>query len=173
MKKIPKTYLITPERRLKIEALNHEDTGHYHHLAEIWRKRRALATWFHGEKKKLGLQGLGDSQLCSEASIRPEVESLLTERDTRIVSTVLDIAKLKSQKKREKVIQASHAVRKEHSPSDIETHGFIREFKQILPSLALSPKEKSKIKNAFSDWFSAKGLFEQKLTLAGGGGSFL
>ncbi len=165
-------YLLTERKHKGIDTLDFEKPAHFHHLAEIWRRRRSIAAWLYVEKKKLNVNGLGDSELYSKADRSTEVNSLLKERDDRIIKEILDLARLKAKKKRELVAQACHEARKISSPSDLETHAFIREIKGSIPSLSLNPREKIRLQKAFSDWFNSMKLFQEEITLAGGGVRF-
>jgi hypothetical protein len=156
-------FLIPSRRRVKQERLSPDKNAkHFHHLAELNRLRNRVMAWFEAEKKRLGFGFEKDAQLMVRASRSGKeqvLEKLLQERDRKVLNLTLDVAGIKSKKKRSAVLaRAREFIRAGHL-AEIEVRQFFPFLNLVEKEALLSKPEALAFRKAFGDWVNARQLF--------------
>ncbi|MEW5955579.1 MAG: hypothetical protein AB1626_03525 [Candidatus Micrarchaeota archaeon] len=147
--------------RHEIEELDPAKPTHFHHLAEIARRRIELQKWFDERKKALrvSVQEVDMARLAARSG-GEAAKALLVERDEKIVHSVLDLAEVCDRRARAAVIGLARQMRESTRSIGIEEFFFLRTFKEGLAGLMqLTPLEKTRVSKAYSDWLKAMQLF--------------
>lgn len=130
---------------------------HFHHVAEIARRRLIVNRWFLGELKRHGITdfGIDDVHLRRELDQR-NLFGLLDERDKKIVKTVCGLAGIKSAGKVQKLASLALNVRQTTKAVSTETPVFLNAFlTAVKQSNILTSQEFFRLKNFFSDWVTS------------------
>lgn len=145
--------------RHAVEALNPaSNPAHFHHLAEVERRRQEIGSWLSARKRELGVPEAQPVIITDLRRRNPRVEQLFRERDERQIKAILSLARI-APEKHARVVALTHEIQ-QRAPALIESDSFIRPLFSGLGK-AISPRERKRLETAFDDWFHARTFFER------------
>lgn len=161
MVKSPDAFLLKRPVRAEFERLDMTDPEHFHHLMEVHRRRIGINDWYLRAKREKGFGNLLGADLSTEAMQNPEAEQILNTRNRRIASAIIDLAGIKSDKKKEALHKIIKDVRNSTNSHTIED-GFFSSFVfKRLGETKLTEQEAIYFKCAYRDWIHANQWFEE------------